>query len=72
MTLVLYVHGKGGSAAEAEHYKALFPDDEVVGLDYKTSSPWETGKEIKSFVEELKKQYDNVIPGNHGEICQEA
>ncbi|WP_027407147.1 alpha/beta fold hydrolase [Anaerovibrio sp. RM50] len=61
MTLVLYVHGKGGSAAEAEHYKALFPDDEVVGLDYKTSSPWETGKEIKSFVEELKKQYDNVI-----------
>ena len=61
MTVILYVHGKGGSAAEADHYKALFPDAEVVGLDYKTSSPWETGKEITAFVEKLKTQYDNVI-----------
>lgn len=61
MTVILYVHGKGGSAAEADHYKALFPDAEVVGLDYKTISPWETGKEIRAFVEKLKTQYDNVI-----------
>ena len=31
---VLYVHGKGGSAAESERYKPLFPDDTVVGLDH--------------------------------------
>ena len=61
MTVILYIHGKGGSAAEADHYKALFPDAEVVGLDYKTISPWETGKEIRAFVEKLKTQYDNVI-----------
>ena len=24
-TLVLYIHGKGGMAEEAEHYKSLFP-----------------------------------------------
>ena len=24
--IVVYVHGKGGSAEEAEHYKFLFPD----------------------------------------------
>ena len=30
--IVVYVHGKGGSPAEAEHYKSLFPDSEVIGL----------------------------------------
>ena len=34
--LVLYVHGKGGSAAESEHYQTLFPACEVTGLDYQT------------------------------------
>ena len=32
--VVLYVHGKGGSAAEAEHYRPLFPEADVVGFDY--------------------------------------
>ena len=44
--VVIYIHGKGGSAAESEHYKQLFPDFEVIGLDYQTFSPWDTGKEI--------------------------
>ena len=26
--IVIYVHGKGGSAAEAEHYAPLFSDGE--------------------------------------------
>ena len=43
---VLYIHGKGGSATESEHYKSLFPDYDVMGLDYQTFTPWETGKEI--------------------------
>ena len=41
--IVVYVHGKGGSAQEAEHYKALFPDCEVIGFDYHARSPWEAG-----------------------------
>ena len=61
MTVILYIHGKGGSAAEAEHYKDIFPGAAVIGLDYKTSSPWETGKEITACVEKLKKQYDDVV-----------
>ena len=52
MNAVLYIHGKGGSASEAEHYKVLFPDQDVIGLDYKTSTPWETGKEILDAVKE--------------------
>ena len=59
--LVLYIHGKGGSAAECEHYKPLFPDCEVFGLDYQTFSPWETGAEIRTAVEKLKGEYENII-----------
>ena len=33
--LVIYVHGKGGNADEALHYKSLFPDADVRGFDYK-------------------------------------
>lgn len=58
---VLYIHGKGGSAVESEHYKPLFPDCDVIGLDYKTFIPWETGKEIHASVEKLKAEYDNII-----------
>lgn len=36
---VLYIHGKGGNAAESMHYKPLFPHDKVIGLDYQTFSP---------------------------------
>ena len=39
--IVVYVHGKGGPAQEAEHYKALFPDCEVIGFDYRSQTPWE-------------------------------
>ena len=58
---VLYIHGKDGSAAECEHYKPLFPDCEVVGLDYQTFTHWETGQEIRVAVEELKTRGENII-----------
>ncbi len=58
---VLYVHGKGGSAAECAHYKPLFPQDDVIGLEYRTFTPWETGKEIHDTVVRLKAAYDGVI-----------
>ena len=61
MNAVLYIHGKGGNAGESTHYKALFPDCEVTGLDYKTFTPWETGKEIHHAVVSLKEKYDDVI-----------
>jgi len=58
---VLYIHGKGGSAAECEHYRLLFPDCEVFGLDYQAFTPWETGAEIHAAVEELKGKYKSII-----------
>ena len=59
--LVLYIHGKGGSAAECEHYKPLLPNCEVFGLDYRTFTPWETGMEIHAAAEKLKSEHKSII-----------
>ena len=59
--LILYIHGKGGSAAESRHYVPLFPDCEVVGLDYRTFTPWETGEEIREAVVERKDSYESIV-----------
>lgn len=61
MKTVLYIHGKGGNAAESTHYEKLFPDCKVIGLDYKTFSPWETGKEIHEAVVSLKTEFESII-----------
>ena len=58
--VVLYIQGKGGSAGESEFYMPLFPECEVIGLDYQTFTPWETGKEIREAVIKLKAKYDSI------------
>ena len=47
---VLYIHGKGGRPDEAEHYRALFPAHEVLGLDYRGAAPQTAGPEIRAAV----------------------
>ena len=61
MDMILYIHGKNGSSAESEHYKRLFPEYDVTGLDYRTFTPWETGKEIYTAVRNFKTRYENII-----------
>lgn len=58
--LVLYFHGKGGSADEAEYYKPLFPNCDVIGVDYRGTTPWETAPEILSAYRWFAKQYDSI------------
>ena len=58
---VLYIHGKGGNAEECNHYKPLFPQDNVSGLDYQTFSPWDTGREIRTAVEQLAEKGEEII-----------
>ena len=53
--LIVYVHGKGGSAVEAAYYKTLFPNREVIGFDYRSQTPWEAKKEFLAFFTEQKK-----------------
>lgn len=59
-TLVIYIHGKGGSAAEAEHYIPLFPECEVIGFDYKAETPWEAVNEFQAFFDTVSIGYDAV------------
>ena len=47
--ILIYIHGKGGSAEEAEHYKRLFPNCEVIGFDYRSQTPWEAKGEFPPF-----------------------
>ncbi len=58
---ILYVHGKGGSADEADRYKPLFPSCEVIAIDYKSDVPWEAGKEIGRAVADLRPHYDETF-----------
>lgn len=58
---VLYVHGKGGNASEAEFYEAIFPERDVVGFDYKAETPWESIGEFQPEIKKLLSEYDSVI-----------
>ena len=58
--LIIYIHGKGGNADEALHYKSLFPDCDVVGFDYKSSTPWEARKEFPDYFDSVANGYDKV------------
>ena len=59
--LVIYVHGKGGSAEEAKHYQPLFAESDVLGFDYKSQNPWEAKSEFSQFFDLYSKGYDSVI-----------
>ena len=59
--LVIYVHGKGGSIEEADHYRSLFPAFDVIGFDYKSQNPWHAKKEFSIFYDKVAKGYDSVI-----------
>jgi len=58
---LVYVHGKGGSAAEAEHYKPLFHGDDVIGFDYRAQTPWEAKAEFTDYFARLSGKYDSLI-----------
>jgi len=60
MKCIVYIHGKNGSAEEAEHYRPLFSGD-VIGLEYTGNDPWTAGKEIYKAVTELKSRNDGII-----------
>ena len=60
MDAIIYIHGKDGSAAEAEHYKHLFSACDVIGLEYKSFTPWDAGKEIHEAITKLKENYNRI------------
>ena len=59
--LVIYIHGKGGNADEANHYKPLFPDFDVIGFDYKSETPWDSKQEFSAYFDSVAAGYDEVV-----------
>ena len=58
--IVVYIHGKNGSAAEAVHYQPLFANSDVVGFDYEASSPWGAKEEFVPFFDHILKNRRSV------------
>ena len=61
MNIVVYIHGKGGNINEEKHYRKLFPAYDVIGIDYKSSVPWEAREEIHNAILDLKEKYEKII-----------
>lgn len=57
---LLYFHGKGGSAEEAEHLRPLFPAYDVFGFDYHATKPWEAQEEFGRCYDEFSAAHDAV------------
>lgn len=58
--MIIYVHGKGGSAEESKHYETLFHDNKVIGFDYQSKTPWEAKEEFSQFFSEQRKHNDSI------------
>ena len=59
--VVVYIHGKNGSAKEAKDYGYLKEKYDVVGLDYKDGNPWELKDVIQGEFKKLTDGYDEVV-----------
>lgn len=53
--LVIYIHGKGGSVQEAEHYKPFFATNDVIGFDCQAQNPWEAKSEFQDFFTDIER-----------------
>ena len=59
---VIYVHGKDGSANEANHYKQFFNEDyEVIGFDYKSKFPWQAKEEFQKYFDFVATKYNEIL-----------
>lgn len=58
---VIYIHGKGGKAEEATHYRPLFPDCDVIGFEYKAQTPWEAVEEFPKLFDAACEKYASVV-----------
>ena len=58
---ILYVHGKGGSAGEADRFRAVCPGFDVLGVDYRGELPWEAAPQIAAAYDEARRQYEHII-----------
>ena len=57
---LIYIHGKGGSAADSEYFKPLFSEYDVLGFDYRSENPWEAEAEYRDYFSLLSREYSSI------------
>ncbi len=59
---IVYIHGKGGNAEEANYYRKFFNDDfDIIGFDYKSGSPWDAKVEFSNYFDSIISEYNKTI-----------
>ena len=58
--VVIYIHGKYGTAEEAEHYKKIFNEADIIGFEYTSEYPWDFQKEFSNFIENIYTKYKKI------------
>ena len=60
-SVILYIHGKGGSTGEADRFRAICPSFDVLGVDYRGELPWEVAPQIAMAYDEAHRQHEHII-----------
>lgn len=63
---ILYIHGQNGTPEEASHYRALFRNCNVIGLDYTARTPWEAKVEFPKLFDSVCGQHNMIIANSIG------
>ena len=58
--VVIYIHGKYGTAEEAEHYKKIFNEADIIGFEYTSEYPWDFQKEFSNFIDNIYTKYKKI------------
>jgi hydrolase len=60
--VIVYVHGKGGSAQEANYYRKFFDDNfDIIGFDYKSETPWDAKVEFSNYFDLIIPKYNKTL-----------
>ena len=57
---VIYIHGKYGTAEEAEYYKKFFNETDIIGFEYTSEYPWDFQKEFSNFIDNIYTKYKKI------------
>ena len=57
---IIYIHGKYGTAEEAEHYKKIFNEADIIGFEYTSEYPGDFQKELSIFIDNIYAKYKKI------------
>ena len=58
--VVIYIHGKYGTAKEAEYYTKFFNEVDILGFEYTSEYPWDFQKEFSNFIDNIYTKYKKI------------